>query len=209
MSSTNSNRCKLLVFNIDTNRLNFNDLRTFFTEHGPIEWIKIFPKFSSAIIQFRSYLSVDRLVSYRRCLIDKNDVRLRRFRLDKINCHIDCHILRVKSTNVNLTESLLLNCFEKYQCHIVKINLYSNNQASIFFSDYDYVDQILLLPLNSFQINNDESLGLERMIERKRLQVRKRDPIIQQLFDQIEHLSKQLRGKLILLINHLKDFYLL
>jgi hypothetical protein len=193
-SSTNNNRCKLLVFNIPANRLNSGDLKTFFTEYGPIEGTKIFSKFSSAIIYFTSYLSVDRLVSNRTCLIDENYVRFRRFRLDKINCHIDCHILRVKLINVKLTELLLFNCFEKYRPYIKKINVYSNNQALIFFSDYDYIDQILLLPKNSFQINN-ESLELERMVESKKSQVQKKDLIIQQLFTQIECLSQQLRGK--------------
>jgi len=186
---TNNNRCKLLILDIDFNQLNSNDLRTFFTFYGPIEWIEIFPRLSSAIIYFVSYLIVDRLVSYRTCLIKQNQVRLRRFRLDKINWNIDCHTLHVKFSNIKLTESLLLQRFQEYQSYILKINVYPNNQALIFFLDYDYIDKILLLPLNN------QSFVLERMIQWKRSLSHRRDPIINQLLNQIEYLSKQLRGK--------------
>ncbi|CAF1006701.1 unnamed protein product [Adineta steineri] len=187
----NNNRCKLLVLDIDINQLNSDDLRRFFIPYGPIESVEIFPRCSAAIIYFVSYLSVDRLVSYRTYLIHQNYVRLRRFRLDQTNWNIDCRTLRVKfntTTNNKLTELSLAHCFKEYQSYIEKITVYPNNHGLILFSDYNYVDQLLLLPVNVYQINN-KTLTLERMIQKKR------DPIVGRLLNQNEYLLKQLRDK--------------
>jgi len=76
---------------------------------------------------------------------------------------------RTIGIHTKLTQSALLYCFEKYRSNITDVNIYSNNQGLIFFSDYNYVDELLLLSSNSFKINN-ESLVVERMMQRKRFQ---------------------------------------
>jgi hypothetical protein len=220
-SLTNDNRCKLLLLDVDINRLTTDDLRTFFTSYGPVEWIELFPLCSSAIIQFTSRLTVEHLVTDRTCLIGQNHIRLRRFRPDKTNWNIDCYILHITlrlttEMNCRLTETSLVHCFRDYRSHIIKINVFPTNQALIFFSDYNFLDQILLLPTNSFKVNN-ESLVLKPMIRQKRSQWKqpppppplpvfpKRGPVVHQLLLQIEHLSKQLRGKKLSIMIYLKS----
>ncbi|CAF1096353.1 unnamed protein product [Adineta ricciae] len=209
MASSNSyedNRCKLLVLDIDVNQLNSNDLRRYFTTYGPIEWMEIFPKFSSAIIYFVSYLIVDRLVRYRTCSINQNQLRLRHYRSDETSAHIDTRTVRIRlsnprNTNLKLTESILFPCFERYQSFINKINVFPNNHALIHVSDYIYADRILLDSNNEFQING-QSLILERFVRKGRIQQRQqqqrkqpRDVVIDQLLDRIASLSRQLREK--------------
>jgi len=213
-SPIHNNRCKLLVLDLVVNKTSIDDLRTFFTPYGPIEWIETFPGSTSAIIYFVSYLIVDRLVNYRTCLINQNNVRLRRFRLDENNWHIDSQTLYVKLTtpaysNYVLTETALRNCFQDYQSHILKIDLIQDNQALISFSNYDYVDQILLMPSNTFIID-----GVPLVFEQMPNKIKKksrwdqtlaplstlpvlsvRDPVVHKLISHIEYLGKQLRGK--------------
>ncbi len=213
-SSINNNRCKLLVLDLDINKITLNNLRTFFSSYGPVEWIETFPGTTSAIIYFASYLIVDHLIKYRTCLIGQNKIRLRRFRLDQNNWHIDSHTLHMKfSTSVYpnclLTEATLRFCFRDFQSNITKLDIIQDNQALISFSNYDYVDQILLLPSNMFVINGI-SLVFERMMEKIIKKSRwdeapaplttvpvlsARDPVIHKLMSHIEYLTKQLRGK--------------
>ncbi|UJR09450.1 hypothetical protein I4U23_013689 [Adineta vaga] len=207
MASSNheDNRCKLLVLDIDSNQVNSDDIRRYFLTYGPIEWIEIFPKLSSAVIYFVSYLTVNRLVGVRTCFINQNQLRLRHFRPDETNWNIDIRTLRVKfhttnQMNIKFTESTLFHCFKEYQSCIMKMTVYPNNHALLLFSDYIYVDQLLLLPINRFQIDS-QPLILERLIRKNRLQQQQqqqkpmRDSVIEQLWDQIEYLSKQLREK--------------
>ena len=144
-SSIGNNRCKLLVLDLDANKTSSDDLRTFFSSYGPVEWIEIFPESTSAIIYFVSYLIVDRLLTFHTCFIGGNNVRLRRFRLDQTNWHMDAHTLHVKLatpaySNCGFTESSLRYCFRDYQSYIKDLNIISNNQALISFSNNDYVD---------------------------------------------------------------------
>ncbi|CAF1335677.1 unnamed protein product [Adineta steineri] len=207
-SSINNNRCKLLVLDLDVKQINMDILRTFFSLYGVIEWIQIFPEFNSAIIYFVNYLIADHLINYRTCLIGQNNVRLRRFRLDQTNWNIDSHTLYVKlNFDCILTEEALRYCFRDYQPHINKLDLLHDNQALISFTNYDYVDQILLMPSNAFIINN-VPLVFERMIEKINKKSRwdqgpsplptgsvlpVRDPVIHKLISHIEYLAKQLR----------------
>jgi RNA recognition motif-containing protein len=213
-SSIDNNRCKLLVLDLDINKINFDNLRTYFSSYGPVEWIEIFPGTTSGIIYFVNYLTVDHLIKYRTCLIGQNKVRLRRFRLDQNNWHIDSHTLHVKFStlvypNYLLTEANLRFCFRDFQSNITKLDIIDDNQALIFFSNYDYVDQILLLPSNMFIINNI-SLVFERMMEKITKKSRwdeaptpsitipvlsARNPVVHKLMNHIEYLTKQLRGK--------------
>jgi len=208
-SPINNNRCKLLVLDLNTDQITLDDLRTYFTSYGPIEWIETFPSSSSVIIYFVSYLIVDRLIDCRTCSIGQNNVRLRRFRSDQPKFHIDSSTLYIKSTlpvystNV-LTDTSLRHCFEDYQLYIDKLEILNDNQALITFSDYDYVDQILLISSNKFMIEG-EPLILERMIPKKSrwdqvpslltttpiLSVR--DPVVHKLMTHIEYLTKQIR----------------
>ncbi len=61
-SSFTNNHYKLLILDLDTNKITLENLRTYFTSYGPIEWIETFPGTTSAIIYFVSYLVVDHLV---------------------------------------------------------------------------------------------------------------------------------------------------
>lgn len=213
-SPINNNRCKLLILDLDVNNVSIDNLRTFFTPYGPVEWIEIFPGTTSAIIYFVSYLIVDRLVNFRTCLIGQNNVRLRRFRLEQNNWHIDSHTLCIKLetsiySNYVLTETVLRNCFQHYQSYITKLDFVQDNQALISFSNYDYVDQILLIPSNMFLID-DMPLVFERMMEKIPKKSRwdqpppplstlpllsDRNPVMYKLISHIEYLTKQLRGK--------------
>jgi len=213
-SPIHNNRCKLLVLDLDVNKTSIDDLRTFFTPYGRIEWIETFPGSTSAIIYFVSYLIVDRLVNSRTCLINQNNVRLRRFRFDEKDWDVDSQTLYVKLTtpaysNYVLTETALRNCFQDYQSHILKMDLIHDNQALISFSNYDYVDRILLMPSNTFIID-----GVPLVFERMMNKIKKtsrwdqtsaplttlpvlsvRDPVVHKLISHIEYLGKQLRGK--------------
>jgi hypothetical protein len=213
-SPINNNRCILLILDLDINKISINDLQTFFKSYGPIEWIETFPKSSSAIISFVSYLIVDRLVSSRTCLIGQNKLRLRRFRSDQTNCHIDSHVLCIKLpslaySNYVFTEESLRNYLRNYRSYIDKLDIINGKQALITFSDYDYVDQILLVPSNMFMVN-DETLILERIMPKPNQTSRwnepsvplstvpvlsERDPVVYKLITHIERLVKQLRGK--------------
>lgn len=212
-SSFTNNHYKLLILDLDTNKITLDNLCTYFTSHGPIEWIETFPGSNSAIICFVSYLPVNRLVNYRTCLIGENNVRLRRFRFDETNWHIDSHTLHLKLSlpvysNSLLTEETLRFCFRDFQSNITKIDLIIDNQALISFSNYDYVDQILLLPSENFIINGIP-LVFERMMEKIVKKSRwnqvstplanipvlsVRDPVVHKLISHIEYLTKQLRG---------------
>jgi len=211
-SSINNNRCKLLILDLNINKISVSDLRTYFSSYGPVEWIETFPGSTSAIIYFVSYLTVDYLVKLRTCLIGQNSIRLRRYRLDQNNWHIDSHTLHVKlstpvySNNI-LNESALRFCFRDFQSYITKLDIIYDNQALIFFSNYDYVDQILLQPSNMFIINGI-TLVFERMMEKIPKKSRwdqaptplttvpvlsVRDPVVHKLISHIEYLTKQLR----------------
>jgi hypothetical protein len=231
-SPINNNHCKLLILDLDTNKISLDNLRTYFSSYGPIEWIETFPGSTSAIIYFVSYLIVDHLIKTRTCLIGENNVRLRRYRLDQNNWHIDSHTLYVKLltpvySNCLLTEETLRFCFRDFQSNITKLDLIHDNQALISFSNYDYVDQILLLPSNMFIINGIP-LVFERMMEKITKKSRwdqqptplattpilsVRDPVVHKLISHIEYLTKELRGKridliilkLILVISFLKN----
>jgi len=97
--------------------------------------------------------------------------------------------------------------FEDYQLYIDKLEILNDNQALITFSDYDYVDQILLISSNKFMIE-DEPLILERMIPKIPKKSRwdqvpslltttpvlsVRDPVVHKLMTHIEYLTKQIR----------------
>ncbi|CAF3333306.1 unnamed protein product [Rotaria socialis] len=213
-SSIDNNRCKLLVLDLDINKITIEALRTFFLSYGPVEWIETFAESNSAIIYFVSYLIVDRLISLRTCVIDQNTVRLRRCRLDQTNWYIDSQTLLIKLTpstysNSILTESTLRYCFRDYQLHIIKIDIINENQALICLSHYDYVDQVILMPSNTF-IYDGVPLVFERMMEKRNPKSRwdqvvvplttkpilaDRDPVVYKLLTHIEYLAKQLRGQ--------------
>ncbi|CAF3766702.1 unnamed protein product [Rotaria sp. Silwood1] len=219
-SSIDNNRCKLLVLDLDIKQTSINDLRTFFSSHGPIEWIETFPESSSAIIYFVSYLIVDHLVNYRTCVIGQNVVRLRRFRLDQNNWHMDSRTLYITLTassysNSVLTEAAIRYCFRDYQSYINTLDIINHNKALISFSHYDYVDQIVLMPSTMFIID-DVPLVFERIIEKINKKSRwdqssaplttipvlsVRDPVVYKLISHIEYLTKQLRDQ----PNHSRD----
>jgi hypothetical protein len=213
-SSINNNRCKLLVLDLDTNKISIDDLRAYFISYGPVEWIETFPESTSAIIYFVSHLIVNRLVSYRTCLIDQNNVRLRRFRLDQTNWHIDSHTLYIKLSaptysHCGINEVSLRYCFRDYQSYITKIDIINNSQALVSFSYYDHVDQILLMPLDMFMIDEIQ-LVFERMMEKIEKKSRwdqapaplttvpllsAREPVVHKLISHIEYLTRRLRGE--------------
>jgi hypothetical protein len=112
-------------------------------------------------------------------------------------------------SNYLLTETILRNCFQDYQSHILKIDLIHDNQALISFSNYDYVDRILLMPSNTFIIDG-VPLVFDRMMNKIKKKSRwdqtspplttlpvlsVRDPVVHKLISHIEYLGKQLRGK--------------
>ncbi|CAF2794032.1 unnamed protein product [Rotaria sp. Silwood2] len=211
-SSINNNRCKLLVLDLDIKQTSIDDLRTFFSSYGPVEWIETFPESSSVIIYFISYLIVDHLVNYRTCIIGQSVVRLRRFRLDQNNWHFDSCTLYIKLTtspysNSVLTEVALRYCFRDYLPYINKLDIINENNALVSFSHYDYVDQIILMPSTMFIID-DVPLVFERIIEKVNKKSRwdqssaplttkpilsVRDPVVHKLISHIEYLTKQLR----------------
>lgn len=213
-STIEDNRCKLLVLDLDTNQITTNDLQTFFTSYGPIEWIELLPKAASAVIQFTSYLVVDRLMQSPTCLIGQTSVRVRRFRSDVTDCRVDSYNLLVNTTATGssqnpLTEASLHQCFHDYQSRITGLDVFSASQALISFQTYDVVDQILLMPANTFTIN-DEPLVLQRIIAKINRKSRwdqpsqpltilpvlsVRDPLMHKLLSHIEYLTKRLRGK--------------
>ncbi len=210
-SSINNNRCKLLILDLDINKISLADLRAYFSSYGPVEWIETFPDSPSAIIYFVSYLTVDRLVKQRTGLIGQNNIRLRRFRLDPNNWQIDSHTLHVKLstpvyTNCVLNEEILRYCFRDFQSFITKLDLIQDNQALISFSNYDYVDQILLISPDMFNINGIP-LAFDRMMDKIPRKSRwdqpaqplstipilpVRDPVAHKLISHIEYLTKQL-----------------
>lgn len=213
-SSIDSNRCKLLLLDLGVNQISIADLRAYFSSYCPVEWIETFPGSTSAIIYFVSYLPVDQLVQQHTVSLGQNKIRLRRFRLDSNNWHIDSHTIHVKLstpvyTDGMLTETVLRFCFRDFQSALTKLDLIQDNQALISFSNYDYVDQILLLPCNKFIVN-----GIPLVFERMMEQIPKksrwdqpsapltttpvlsvRDPVVHKLVRHIECLAKQLRGK--------------
>ena len=213
-SSCENNRCKLLILDFDTNKTSIADLRTHFSTYAPIEYIETFTEGTSAIIYFVSYLPVDHLVQQRTAILDQKKIRLRRFRFDPHNWHIDSHTIHVKLAtpvynNHLLNEAVLRFCFRDFQSAITKLDLLEENQALISFSNYDYVDQILLLPSTTFIVNGIP-LVFERMMEQIPKKSRwdqapdplttipilsKRDPLVHKLMKHIEYLTKQLRGK--------------
>lgn len=209
-SSISNNRFKLLVLDLDVQQISIETLRKYFTAYGPVEWVQIFPESTSAMIFFVSYIIVDHLIPHGTCFIGENRVRLRRYRLDQNNWHIDSHTLYVKlNSSLTLTEQSLRQCFRKYQSQITKIDVIHDNQALISFSNYDCVDQILLMPMNSYHIERIP-LVFERMMEKIRKKSRwdqkpttlsttpvlaVRDPLAHKLISHIEYLTKQLRGK--------------
>ena len=213
-SLPDNNRCKLLILDLDTSTTSLADLRTHFTSYAPIEYIETFFNGTSAIIYFVSYLPMNHLVQQRTALLGQNKIRLRRFRLDSNNWHIDSHTIHVKLSTLVcdtqlLSEAVLRFCFRDFQSSITKIDLIDNNQALISFSHYDYVDQILLLPPEMFIVNGIP-LVFERMMEyipkKSRWDQRpdplttipvlsKRDPVVHKLIKHIEYLAKQIQGK--------------
>lgn len=215
-SSSNKNRCKLLILDLDTSKTSIADLRTHFTTYAPIEYIETFSGGTSAIICFVSYLPVNHLVQQRTAQLGQNKIRLRPFRFDPHNWHIDSHTIHVKLSasvynNHLLNEAVLRFCFRDYQSAITKLDLLEENQALISFTNYDYVDQILLQPPMTFVVN-EIPLVFERMMEQIPKKSRwdqasdpltaipvlsKRDPVVYKLMKHIEYLTKQLRGKLI------------
>ncbi|CAF1126924.1 unnamed protein product [Adineta ricciae] len=207
-SSISNNRFKLLVLDLDVQRISIETLRKYFTAYGPVEWVQIFPESTSAMIFFVSYMIVDHLIPCGTCFIGENRVRLRRYRLDQNNWHIDSHTLYIKlNSSLTLTEQSLRQCFREYHSQITKIEVIHDNQALISFSNYDCVDQILLVPMNSYHIERIP-LVFERMMEKIRKTSRwdqkptclsntpvlaVRDPLVNKLVSHIEYLTKQLR----------------
>lgn len=203
-SSIQDNRCKLLVLDLDIDKISVNDLRTYFSTYGSIEWIKTYSGSKSAIIYFTNYLTVDHLIDVRTCITNHNTLRLRRYRLDENNWHIDSQTLLVKliTSNNVLNESTLQYHFQDYKSHIVKVDIIDEYQALISFSNYDYVDQIILKPSTIY--------AFERILEKPKRKSRwdqapvplstqpilaVRNPVVYKLLTHIEYLTKQIRGK--------------
>ena len=206
------NQCKLLVLGLNTadSPTSTQDLRSYFTSYGSIEWIQLFTNGSSAVIHFTQSATVDRLVRQRTGLLGQQSLRLRRFRLDDTNWHLDSCTLYVKFNRlVPLTEASLQHCFRDYQPYIRRLDVIDGDRALISFCDYDHVDRILLEPANSWMIHG-EGPTLERLmtrpIKRSRWDQRptpssslpvlaERNPVVHQLITHIEYLAKQLRGE--------------
>lgn len=214
MSSFEENQRKLLVLDVDFNRISLEKIQNYFLQFGSIESIENFENFSSISIRFSTVNVVDRLVQLSFCLIENFAVRLRRFRSDLLSAHLDCFTLRMKfeakkSKIQWLNEISLRQCFSSYQSSICSIDLIDENQALINFRHYDSVDQILLQPVEHFRINNC-SLQLERIMTKSHRKTRwddpsqpltnqptlaQRNPLVYRLLSHIEYLTKKLRGK--------------
>lgn len=206
-----NNLCKLLLLDIDPSKTSRADLRIHLTSYAPIEYIETFFKGTSAIIYFVSYLPVNHLVEQRTAILGENRIRLRRFRLDSNNWHIDSRTIHVKLSGDGqlLDETVLRFCFRDFQSSINKIDLIDHSQALISFSHYDCVDQILLRPSEMFIVNGIP-LVFERMMEHIPKKSRwdqqseplatipvlsQRDPVVYKLIKHIEYLTRQIRGK--------------
>ena len=206
------NQCKLLVLGLNTadSQTSTQDLRSYFTSYGSIEWIQVLTNGSSAVIHFTQSSTVDRLVRQRTGLLGQQSLRLRRFRSDDTNWHLDSCTLYVKFNRlVPLTEASLQHCFRDYQPYIRRLDVIDGDRALISFCDYDHVDRILLEPANGWMIHG-EVPTLERLmtrpIKRSRWDQRptpssglpvlaERNPVVHQLITHIEYLAKQLRGE--------------
>lgn len=212
-SSINTNYSKLLILDIDFQIINLSDLRTYFSSYDVIQSIETYSYLKSALITFPNELIVNYFINCQTCLIKQKRLRLRRYRFQSDNWHIDSHTLLVKLSspifpNTLLTETTIYQYFRNYQTAITKIDLIDHNQALVSFVNYDFVDQILLMPTSMFVINGIP-LVFERMMERIPKQSRwdqesvpasnkevlsVRDPVVYKLMCHIEYLSKQLRG---------------
>ncbi|CAF0962037.1 unnamed protein product [Rotaria sordida] len=180
---------KIFLSNLD-GRINTQDLHTFFSPFGRIEHIESWtPK--SAIILFSDMDSIDRvLLKYRKCIINKQEIFIRRFRYGYIErAYMDSKILFIKPINNDLSikwnETTIRNCFHKYEKNIEKIRIVSKSfHGFIYFKDYDIVDRILL-QTNMFRINDipiemkraksnekqieDNDIHIEKLIKRNKL----------------------------------------
>ena len=211
------NQCKLLVLGLNTvdSETRTQELRSYFTLHGSIEWIQLFTNGSSAVIHFTHSSTVDRLARQRTGLLGQQSIRLRRFRSDTTHWHVDSCTLYVKcnrsvpSIGAALTDVSLQHCFRTYQPYIRRLDVIDSDRALISFCDYDHVDKILLEPANNWMVHG-EVLALERLmtrpVKRSRWDQRptpsstlpvlsERNPVVHQLITHIEYLAKQLRGE--------------
>jgi RNA recognition motif-containing protein len=182
--SIGDDRLKIFLSNLD-GRINTEDLHEFFSPFGKIEHIESWtPK--SAIILYSDIDSIDRVLSkYRKCIINKQDIFIRRFRYGYIErAYMDSTVLFIKPINKNLSiewnDQTIRQCFHEYEINIKQIRLVSKYiHAYIHFNDYDIVDRILLQK-DMFYINgisiemkrakcNEDNFDIERLIEKNKL----------------------------------------
>lgn len=219
-SSIQTNRSKLLILDIDFHHINLNDLRNYFSAYGSIESIDTYPQSQSALITYSNEFPIEHLITFQTCFLKEKTLRLRRYRFDSANWHIDSQTLFIKLSPpiypmTLLTETTIYQCFRNYQLGITKIDCIDNNQALISFVNYDFVDRILLMPTSTFVIN-DVPLVFERMMQRIPRKSRwdqlpipiantpvlsVRDPVVYKLIGHIEYLTKQIREQ----PNHLRN----
>jgi hypothetical protein len=182
--SIGEDRLKIFLSNLD-GRINTEDIHEFFNSFGRIEHIESWtPK--SAIILFSSIDSIDRVLSkYRKCIINKQEIFIRRFRYGYIErAYMDSPVLFIKPSINNLSiewnDLTIRHCFHEYEMNIKQIRIVSKYfHAFIHFNDYDIVDRILL-QTDIFNINgisiemkrakcNENNLNIERLVKKNKL----------------------------------------
>jgi hypothetical protein len=209
-SSFEENRCKLLILDLNIDLISSNDVQVYFSRHGQIQAAEFYPRLSSAMLQFTDENIVDQLIRSRTCRINEHVIRLRRFRFDPINAHLDSYTLHVKLPDNDriLSDESLRQCFHHYQSSIRRLDVICTTQALISFRNYDCVDRILLQSSAMFVIDGVQ-LKFERILSKMpRLSrwdqptmpltvvpvLSVRNPILYQLISHIEYLTKRLRG---------------
>ncbi|CAF0808671.1 unnamed protein product [Rotaria sp. Silwood1] len=185
---------KIFLSNLD-GRINTQDLHTFFSPFGKIEHIESWtPK--SAIILFSDIDSIDRvLTKYRKCIINKQEIFIRRFRYGYIErAYMDSKVLFIKpiinDLSIKWNETTIRNCFHEYEKTIEKIRIISKPfHAFIYFKDYDIVDRILL-QINRFHIDGI-SIEMKRA-KSNETYIEDNDKYIEELVEKNKLLKKQI-----------------
>jgi len=176
---------KIFLSNLD-GRINTEDLHEFFSPFGTIEHIESWtPK--SAIILFSDIDSIDRVLSkYRKCIINKQEIFLRRFRYGYIErAYMDSTILFIepiiKNSSIEWNDLTIRHCFHEYEINIIQIRIVLKSlHAFIHFHDYDIVDRILLqkdkfningisIEMKRAKCNNENDFDIERLVEKNKL----------------------------------------
>ncbi|CAF0733440.1 unnamed protein product [Adineta steineri] len=147
--SNGADYLKIFLSNLD-GRINTQDIHAFFSPFGTIEHIESWtPK--SAIILFSDIESIDRVLSkYRKCIINRQEIFIRRFRYGYIErAYMDSTVLFIKPIRndliINWNDFAIRHCFHEYEMYIEQIRIVPKSlHAFIHFKDYDMVDRLLL-----------------------------------------------------------------